>query len=279
MSTDPLVAPLVAVEHVCHAFGEVEVLHEVSLAIAPGEIVTLIGPNGAGKTTLVHIVLGLLRPDRGELRRRPGLVTGYVPQRFRTDPVMPIKVRRFLSLARGASPARLALAAADTGIEALLESPLHGLSGGQLQRVLLARCLVASPDLLVLDEPDRGLDVGGQVELYDLIGRLRQERGVGVLLVSHDLHLVMAATTRVICLNRHVCCAGHPETVSEHPEYLALFGPAAARRLAVYAHRHDHQHGLGGEVAGAAPFHRHGADDSGADGHGHGDHDHGHRHD
>jgi zinc transport system ATP-binding protein len=272
MSTDPLVAPLVAVERVCHAFGEVEVLHEVSLAIAPGEIVTLIGPNGAGKTTLVHIVLGLLRPDRGELRRRPGLVTGYVPQRFRTDPAMPIKVRRFLSLARGASPARLALAAADTGIEALLESPLHGLSGGQLQRVLLARCLIASPDLLVLDEPDRGLDVGGQVELYDLIGRLRQERGVGVLLVSHDLHLVMAATTRVICLNRHVCCAGHPETVSEHPEYLALFGPAAARRLAVYAHRHDHQHGLGGEVAGATPFHRHGADDPGAD-------DHGHRHD
>ncbi len=253
MSTEPLVA----LKRVCHGFGAGEVLHDIDLVVAPGEIVTLIGPNGAGKTTLVRIVLGLIRPERGQVRRRSGLRLGYLPQHLAIDAAMPLTVRRLLALAPGADRAAVERAAAEVDAAHLLDRPFRGLSGGEAQRVLLARTLLRDPDLLVLDEPDRGVDLGGQVELYDLVQRLRARRGVSVLMVSHNLHLVMASTDRVICLNRHLCCAGKPEAVSEHPEYLALFGPLAARRLAVYTHRHDHRHGLAGEVVGADPFHKH----------------------
>ncbi len=228
--------------------GREEVLSHVGLAVAPGEIVTLIGPNGAGKTTLVRIALGLLRPDRGTVERRPALSIGYMPQKFQLDETLPLTVRRFLSLARGVAGSDIDRAADETGIRPLLRHPLGALSGGEVQRTLLARALLRRPDLLVLDEPVRGVDVGGQLELYDLIARLRRSRGCGVLMVSHDLHLVMAATDRVVCLNRHVCCAGKPEAVSAHPEYLALFGALPAERIAVYSHRHDHRHDLHGEV-------------------------------
>ena len=225
------------------------ILEHVDLAVAAGEIVTLIGPNGAGKTTLVRVLLGLERPDLGRIERRAGLRVGYLPQWLHVDPVLPLTVARLLTLTRRATRAAQRTALVEVDVPHLLDAPVAGLSGGELQRVLLARALLAEPELLVLDEPTQGVDFTGQAELYRLIGRLRERRGCGVLMVSHDLHVVMAATDRVLCLNRHVCCHGAPESVRQHPEYLALFGPRVASNLAVYAHHHDHAHDLSGEVA------------------------------
>ena len=263
----PRGAALVRVERACYAAGRTEILHEVDLALTPGELVTLVGPNGAGKTTLVRLVLGLIAPTRGRVWRRPGLVVGYMPQKLAIDPGLPITVRRLLSLARGSRAGDLGEALREVGAAHLMDSPVQSLSGGETQRVLLARALLRRPHLMVLDEPVRGVDVVGQVELYRLIADLRRRHGCAVLLVSHDLHLVMAATDRVVCLNHHVCCEGHPETVSAHPEYRALLGPGAGEALAVYTHHHDHVHGLAGEVVGAPPPHSHEHA-----------HDHGHHH-
>lgn len=221
-------------------------LDAVDLTVCAGEIVTLIGPNGAGKTTLVKVALGLVEADSGAARRKPGLRVGYMPQHLTADRALPLTVRRFLALGgrRYADRARGALA--EVGAAHVMDSPFQSLSGGESRRVLLARALLGEPELLVLDEPSAGIDVAGQSELYDLIGRIRDERGCGVLLVSHDLHLVMAATDRVLCLNRHVCCAGRPEAVARHPEYLSLFGAGLRHSLAVYTHAHDHRHDLAG---------------------------------
>lgn len=241
-------APLITAEGVKVAFGERTVLDHVDLTIAPGEIVTLIGPNGAGKTTLVRAILGLIKPQSGRVERRGGVRFGYVPQRFAVDPTLPMTVARFLSLPRPHGRAALEQALVEVGAAYTLDKPLQTLSGGEFQRVMLARGLLRAPDLLVLDEPMQGVDISGQIALFDLVGRLRTRHGFGVLMVSHDLHLVMRATDRVICLNHHVCCHGAPEAVSRDPAYLKLFGPEAARVLAIYAHAHDHAHDLTGEV-------------------------------
>jgi zinc transport system ATP-binding protein len=209
-------------------------------------VVSLIGPNGAGKTTLIRVLLRLLKPSAGRIWRRPDLVIGYVPQRVRLDPILPLTVRRFLTL--GLRNLELSPVLAAVGAGHLARASMHELSGGELQRVVLARALVRDPELLVLDEPAQGIDFNGQLELYQLVERIRDERGCGVLLVSHDLHVVMAATDRVICLNRHVCCSGEPEAFSRHPDYLDLFGPRAAAGVAIYTHDHDHAHDLAGEV-------------------------------
>jgi zinc transport system ATP-binding protein len=223
------------------------ILADIDIDISPGEIVTVIGPNGAGKTTLVRALLGLEPLDRGDIRRKPGLVTGYAPQRFDVDRAIPLTVSRFVALGRNCGPDERARVLKDVGAGSLAERQLSQLSGGELQRVVLARALIRSPDLLVLDEPVRGVDYAGEAELYTLIGRLRTERGFGVLLVSHDLHVVMAQSDRVICLNRHVCCSGVPQSVAQHPEYARLFGPQAARAFGLYHHHHDHSHDLAGE--------------------------------
>ena len=259
---------LVTLEAVAVGFGALEVLEHIDLELRPGEIVTLIGPNGAGKTTLVRVVLGLIAPDRGRLRRRAGLTVGYLPQKFAVDTTLPLTVRGFLCLPRPRPAAALEAALAEVGVGYLLDRAVQALSGGELQRVLLARALLRDPELLVLDEPLQGVDFTGQLALFELIGAVRRRRNCGVLLVSHDLHLIMAGTDRVVCLNRHVCCSGAPEAVSRHPEYLALFGPHAARGLAVYTHDHDHDHGLSGEVVApeAAPEAAPGAADAPKDG-------------
>jgi zinc transport system ATP-binding protein len=234
------------------------ILQGIDIDIGPREIVTLIGPNGAGKTTLVRVLLGLEAPDRGATRRRAGLVVGYVPQRFDIDRAIPLTAARFVALGRAAEEEEIAQVLAEVGAGRLAERQLSELSGGELQRVVLARALVRSPNLLVLDEFVRGVDYAGEAELYTLIGRLRSERGFGVLLVSHDLHVVMAQSDRVICLNRHVCCSGVPESVAQHPEYARLFGPQAARAFGLYHHHHDHRHDLAGEPAPAAAADRRG---------------------
>jgi zinc transport system ATP-binding protein len=244
--TETRATPLVEAQGITLRIGRSELLCAVDVEIHPHEVVSLIGPNGAGKTTLIRVLLGLLAPSAGRVWRQPGLVIGYVPQRMRLDPVLPLTVRRFLTIGRRRSEITSVLAA--VGARHLERASMHELSGGELQRVVLARALVRDPGLLILDEPAQGVDFNGQLELYQLIERIRDERGCGILLVSHDLHVVMGATDRVVCLNRHVCCSGAPDTVSRHPEYLGLFGPRAAARLAIYAHDHDHAHDLAGEV-------------------------------
>ena len=245
--------PLAETKGLSVSFGGTTALSGVDLAIQPGEIVTLIGPNGSGKTTLVRAILGLVKPSAGAVVTRPGLTIGYVPQRLSIDRTLPMTVRRFLSLPTAHSLKDLRAALGAVKAERLLDQQVADLSGGELQRVLLARALLREPDLLVLDEPVQGVDFSGQMELYHLIGALRDRLGCGILMVSHDLHLVMAATDRVLCLNRHICCAGAPEAVTRHPAYLDLFGPRAAEELAIYTHAHDHEHDLAGHVVAPKP--------------------------
>jgi zinc transport system ATP-binding protein len=218
------------------------ILEQIDLDIHPCEIVTVIGPNGAGKTSLVRLLLGLVAPDTGTVRRREGLRIGYAPQRFDLVPAIPMTVLRFLRLGGAHTAGAAEAVLAEVGASALGGSQLTDLSGGELQRVVLARALLRNPDLLVLDEPVRGVDYVGEAEMYALIARLRTDRGLGVLLVSHDLHVVMASSDRVICINRHICCSGRPAAVALSPEYARLFGPEAARHSALYTHHHDHTH-------------------------------------
>jgi zinc transport system ATP-binding protein len=246
MTTHPP-ALLIEAKAITVRIGSSELLSGVDVAVRAREVVSLIGPNGAGKTTLIRVLLGLLKPVAGRVARQPGLVIGYVPQRIKMDPILPLTVRRFLTIGAGRGRETAPVLAA-VGARHLAQAAMHELSGGELQRVVLARALLRAPGLLILDEPVQGVDFNGQLELYELIERIRRERGCGVLLVSHDLHVVMGATDRVVCLNRHVCCSGEPETVSRHPEYVALFGPRAATGLAIYTHEHDHAHDLAGEV-------------------------------
>lgn len=245
------------------------ILQNADLTLTAGKIVTLIGPNGAGKTTLVRSVLGLIKVDEGQLERAPDLRIGYMPQKLHLDASLPLTVARFLDL--GGNPrVDLDEIMQLTGITKLANSAMQALSGGETQRVLLARALLRDPQLLVLDEPVQGVDITGQSALYALINDIRNRRNCGVLLVSHDLHLVMANTDTVICLNQHICCQGHPEQVTNDPAYLALFGDLAGLnqnppQVAIYTHHHDHQHDAHGNVIGAAkiakasPIHRHSA--------------------
>lgn len=224
------------------------ILLDVNLAIKAGEIVALIGPNGAGKSTLIRILLGLLQPDQGRVIRQPVLRIGYMPQRLVIADTLPLTVQRFITLGTPATNAQVRELLVEVGAATILDSPVQAISGGELQRVLLARALLRQPELLVLDEPVQGVDINGQYELYALISQLRQQRGCGILMVSHELHLVMATTDQVICLNRHVCCSGHPDHVTQDPAYLALFGLEGTRRLAIYHHHHNHRHDLHGAV-------------------------------
>jgi zinc transport system ATP-binding protein len=241
-------------------------LREVDLAVRPGEIVTVIGPNGGGKTTLLKALIGLLAADEGRVTRRAGLVVGYVPQRLQLEWTMPLTVERLMSLTGRPPEGAVAEALRATGAEHLRRRAVQALSGGELQRVLLARALARRPDLLVLDEPVQGVDFTGETELYGLIGDVRERTGAGVLLVSHDLHVVMAATDRVICLDGGVQCSGRPREIASDPALVRLFGPRSAEaKLAVYAH--DHHHADGGHDH-HHDHHHHGHDHHSHHGHG-----------
>lgn len=239
---------LVSLENISVSFGQRRVLSDVSLSLRPGRILTLLGPNGAGKSTLVRVVLGLIAPDKGVIKRDRHLRIGYVPQKLHLDATLPLTVSRFMRLRPGARKADILPALKRVQAGHLIEAPMQKLSGGETQRVLLARALLNQPQLLVLDEPTQGVDVNGQVALYDLIDKLRQELDCAVLMVSHDLHLVMAKTDDVLCLNHHICCSGTPEVVSTHPEFIAMFGPRGAEQLGIYRHHHNHRHDLQGRI-------------------------------
>jgi zinc transport system ATP-binding protein len=219
----------------------------IDLTVRRGEIVTLIGPNGSGKSTTAKAVVGVLAPDAGRVWRAPGLRIGYVPQSLAMDRTLPLTVGRLMTLTGHRPRAAVQAALESVGIAHLVRAEVQGLSGGEFQRALLARAMLRDPDLLVLDEPVQGVDFPGELALYGLIRDIRDRTGCGILLISHDLHVVMAATDTVICLNGHVSCRGTPEVVVSNPAYQRLFGPAAADTLAVYRHHHGaaHTHGHG----------------------------------
>ncbi len=220
----------------------------VDLTVHRGEIVTLIGPNGSGKSTTVKMATGIARPTEGSVQRRQGLKIGYVPQKLAIDWTMPLTVRRLMTLTGPLPDADMDWALEAAGVSHMKDARVAHLSGGEFQRALLARAIARRPDLLVLDEPVQGVDFSGEIALYDLIADIRRKTGCGILLISHDLHVVMAETDTVICLNGHVCCTGTPQAVTASEEYLSLFGPKAARAIAVYAHNHDHTHLPDGRV-------------------------------
>jgi zinc transport system ATP-binding protein len=237
---------LIEAEQVTYREGTRLILADISLILHKEQIVSIVGPNGAGKTTLLKILLGLLKPTSGKITTSPNLRIGYMPQRLQVDPLFPLTVKRFLQL--GQADVSLEKTLVEVGVKhQILDNPLYTLSGGELQRVLLARALLRQPELLVLDEPAQGVDLLGQGEFYDLIARIREQQGCAILLVSHDLNVVMAQTDIVVCLNQHVCCSGHPEKVSKDPAFTALFGHVA-QNLAFYTHKHDHHHDVHGEV-------------------------------
>ena len=243
-----MTSTLLNAQNISLAIDGKQILQDITLQIDENQIVTLIGPNGAGKTSLVKIVLGLSKPSAGSVKLRKNLRVGYMPQSLHVDNIMPISEQKFLQLAVRAKPELIEQVLSEVKASQLLHSQIHSLSGGELQRVLLARALIQEPEFLVLDEPVQGVDINGQAELYALISSIRDKHQCGILMVSHDLHLVMSATDEVICLNQHVCCHGHPEQVSNDPAYLELFGKKQAASLAVYAHHHNHSHSLDGEV-------------------------------
>jgi len=240
---------LAAVIDVSLAISGKLVLDRVSIAVHPTEIVTLIGPNGAGKTTLARVLLGLATPSQGRVIRRQGLRVGYVPQRFAIESIIPLSVQRFMSLNQPVSKTRALECLAETGAAHLAGAQASELSGGEFQRVALARALARDPQLLVLDEPAQAIDFAGAAKLYELIAAIRARYRCGILLISHDLQVVLAASDRVICLNRHICCEGVPSAVAGHPEYMRLFGLDAAATFGLYSHRHNHTHTLSGDVA------------------------------
>lgn len=261
----------------------------VDLSVSKREIVSLIGPNGSGKSTSAKMALGIIKPDEGEAARASKLVVGYVPQKVSVDWTLPLSVERFMRLTSKLSKDEIRTALASTGIAHLAKAEVRHLSGGEFQRAMLARAIARKPDLLVLDEPVQGVDFSGEIALYELISDIRDRLGCGILLISHDLHVVMGATDQVICLNGHICCKGAPKAVAESSEYRRLFGDRAAATLAIYEHHHDHTHLPDGRVKHADGTitdhchpddgHHHEGHDHGHDhGHGHHDHDHAHSH-
>ncbi len=237
----------------CLSYNGRRILDGVDIEVRKGEVVTVVGLNGCGKSTLVRVLLGLTRVDSGTVWHRPGLRIGYTPQRTKLDPIMPMPVARYLRLGGRYDDHRLEEALREVKLESALNTQISALSGGEFNRVALARALLRDPDILVLDEPLSSVDFAGQVKLYELIEAIRRRRGCGVLMISHDLHLVMSTTDTVVCLNHHVCCSGQPRAVVNNPEFVALFGQRLAASLAVYGHHHDHVHDPAGRVISEQP--------------------------
>ncbi len=230
---------LIETRGLCVELGQRMVLKNVDMGLERGEIVTIIGPNGSGKSTLLRALIGALKPASGQVRRSPGLRIGYVPQRVHIDETLPMSVRRFMSLPRRPSAAALDAAMSGAGVSGLDQQQVMSLSGGEFQRVLLARALLEKPDLLLLDEATQSLDHRGSAGFYRQIDSVRNELGCAVIMVSHELHVVMSRTDHVICLNGHICCQGKPDVVSASPEYQSLFG-SDELETAIYHHKNHH---------------------------------------
>jgi zinc transport system ATP-binding protein len=233
---------LIALRNIDFGHGGQRVLQGVSLALDAGEIVTIVGPNGSGKSTLLRVIIGALKPQKGTVTRQEGLRIGYVPQKLHIDPTLPMTVNRFLNLPHAVDAQAVTEALQTAGVGGVGARQMSQLSGGQFQRVLLARAILSKPHVLMLDEATQGLDQPGSAAFYRQIDAVRRDIGCAVLMVSHELHVVMSASDRVICLNGHICCEGTPEVVSAAPAYRELFGSGTGGALALYRHDHDHAH-------------------------------------
>ena len=233
---------LIQVERLSVRYGARTALSDVSLRIAANEIVTIVGPNGSGKTSLLRAIIGAIQPSAGRIVHAANLKIGYVPQKLHIDDTLPITVSKFLKLPGGVAGADVEYALKEAAVPELQHEQLSQLSGGQFQRVLLARALLGTPEILILDEATQGLDQPGSAAFYRQIEQVRQKTGCAVLMISHDLHVVMSASDRVICLNGHICCSGTPQSVVATPEYQELFGTGTDGALALYRHSHDHEH-------------------------------------
>ena len=238
---------LVKLDNVGISINDKWLVKGVSLQVEKNKIVTLIGPNGSGKSTTAKIALGIYKKIQGKVEKFTNKV-GYVPQKISIDWTLPLRVKDFMTLTESLDNETITEALSLTGVIHLKEKNLSDLSGGEFQRVLLARAISKKPELLVLDEPVQGVDFTGEIALYELIKKICDELNCGILLISHDLHTVMTATDHVVCLNGHVCCSGSPIDVAKNNEYKALFGEQASQILTRYEHRHDHIHTEEGEI-------------------------------
>ncbi len=218
------------------------ILENINLSVEKGEIVTIVGPNGCGKSMLIRIILGLINPTSGTVTLRQGTRVGYMPQNLSLESLMPLTVERFLCLSPRATKEKCQRFASDLGLTRILNNPVNAISGGERQRTLLARALLNEPELLVLDEPAQGIDINGQATMYEYIAEMRDKLQCSIIMVSHDLHLVIAGTDKVICLNQHICCSGRPAEITKHPEFINIFGEQVSTSLALYTHKHDHEH-------------------------------------
>ncbi|WP_422667239.1 zinc ABC transporter ATP-binding protein ZnuC [Buchnera aphidicola] len=223
-------------------FSNRSILSDISISLISNRIITLIGPNGAGKSTLVRVILGLIQPNAGSVIIHPNISIGYVPQKLYLNRFLPITVERFLKLSNNISDIDIQLILKRVKVKSLQKFKLQQLSGGEMQRVLLAKALLKKPNLLVLDEPTQGIDVSGRLSLYKLINEIKDELKCSIFMVSHDLNLVMAKTDEVICLNNHICCSGTPENILKNIEFISIFGINRSRELALYHHNHNHFH-------------------------------------
>jgi zinc ABC transporter, ATP-binding protein ZnuC len=240
--------PLIELKQINVIFAEKTALRDINLKIYPNSIITIVGPNGGGKSTLLKTLLKLQKPSSGEVLYHDKVRIGYVPQKIHLDHSLPLTVSRFLRLSKGVNKRDIEATLTQLSIHHLAEQNMQKLSGGEMQRVLLARAILNKPNLLVLDEPTQGVDINGQAELYQLIHQTQQALNCAVVMVSHDLHIVMADSKEVLCINQHICCAGTPETLSNDPTFMRLWGNQIAQNVGFYSHHHNHHHNMHGDV-------------------------------
>lgn len=218
------------------------ILDRVNLTISERDFITIVGPNGSGKSMFLKCLIGVKKASSGSVEKQKDIQIAYAPQDFVAENTFPINVKKFLSINNKLSTEEINSVATETNISDLLNRQVHSLSGGERQRVLLGRALAKKPNLLILDEPAQNLDINGQHAFYALIEKIYQSSNISILMVSHELHLVMACSNKVVCLYHHICCSGTPLSVVRDPEFVKIFGTEMANRMAIYHHDHDHTH-------------------------------------